>query len=124
MGWPPGVGGVLPRADAAVGIRRKLSAYSLNTTHPNGGPKARGFALILGITSGDIDYLEEKIRAGILETPIRAVYRDHPYGIMCVIDLPLRGLGSKRDRVVSLRTTWLFSTMDAAPRLITAFPKP
>jgi hypothetical protein len=124
MAWPPQVGEILPRADAAVGIRRKLAEYSLNTTHPDGGPKARGFAVILGITSADIGYLEAGIRAGIREAPIAAIRRDSPYGVKCVIEFPLQGLGDKSARQVNLRTTWLFSGIDAPPRLLTAFPKP
>lgn len=124
MAWPPQVGEVLPRAGAAIGVRRKLAEYSLAKSHPAGGSKARGFSLVLGIEAGDIDYLESKIRSGILTAPIRAVRVEHQHGLKCVVDFPLRGLGDKNDRVVNLRSVWLFSTENAPPRLITAFPKP
>jgi hypothetical protein len=124
MAWPPQVGEILPRAGAPIGIRRKLLGYSLNSAHPDGGPKAQGFALVLGITTIDIDYLASEIRSGILTAPIGAVREDQRHGLKCVVDFPLRGLGGKKDRVVNLRTVWSFSTMDAPPRLVTAFPKP
>ena len=54
MGWPPRAGELLTRAEEASGVREKLSGYSLNTSHEDGGPKARGFELILGITIADI----------------------------------------------------------------------
>jgi len=73
MAWPPQVGEILPRAGAPIGIRRKLTGYSLNRAHSTGGPKAQGFALILGITTRDTDYLESEIRSGILNAPVRAV---------------------------------------------------
>jgi hypothetical protein len=33
---------VLPRAAEALGVREKLADYSLEVTHEDGGPKARG----------------------------------------------------------------------------------
>ncbi len=66
MTWPPRIGEPLPRAADAIGVRRKLADYSLDVTHEYGGPKARGFSLILGVTIDDLDYLEAAIRDGIL----------------------------------------------------------
>ncbi len=76
-------------------MRRKLATYSLDMGHEVGGPKALGFALILGITIDAVDYLEEEIRIGILKTPVSAVRMNPPHGVNCVVDLPLRGLGDK-----------------------------
>jgi len=55
---PPVEGELLPRAVYAFGTHVKLATYSLNVTHKDGGPKARGFEKILGITIEHIDYLE------------------------------------------------------------------
>jgi hypothetical protein len=38
---PPSVGELLPRADEAFGLHRKLATYSLDIAHKKGGPKAR-----------------------------------------------------------------------------------
>jgi Domain of unknown function (DUF6883) len=62
-----------PRAEEAVNVREKLLGYSLNAAHKDGGPKARAFERILGITTADIEYLEAAIFAGIAEVPIGSV---------------------------------------------------
>lgn len=66
MSWPPRIGELLPRAADAYGVREKLIGYSLDWAHKDGGPKARGFEQILGITISDVDYLEARIRVGIV----------------------------------------------------------
>jgi hypothetical protein len=121
--WPPVVGELLPDPDQAIGVRRKLAGYSLNLDNEVGGPKARGFERILGITIEHIDYLEGAIYAGILLVPVSSV-RETPYGINCVVMVPLRGRGPKSGRVVNLRTAWQLAYHGAAPRLASAYLKP
>lgn len=121
---PPVVGEVLPRAAEAFGVRVKLETYSLVLTHVDGGPKARGFKEILGITIEAIEYLEAQIMARILDTPISDVRDNPPYGISCLIDMPIRGIGAQSQRVVKVRTAWLISTTGDPPRLVSAYPKP
>jgi hypothetical protein len=58
---PPAPGELLPRAAEAFGVRVKLETYSLDIAHKDGGPKAKGFKRILGITIEDIGYLEGAI---------------------------------------------------------------
>lgn len=89
-----------------------------------GGPKARGFARILGITIADIDYLEATIRNGILVTPISSIRKGTLRGVNCVVELPVRGLGTRTRRMVNVRTVWEFATKDAVPRLVSAYLKP
>lgn len=122
--WPPRVGGLLPRAGEATGVRRKLEAYSLNTTHRRGGVKARGFERILGITSEDIDYLEGAIHTGVLAVAVCAIRANPPWGIKCVVTVPVRGRSDTRDRVVSVRTVWQLISADTPPRLVNALCKP
>src|SRR5580692_6117574 len=86
----PKAGELLPRAAEAIGVRYKLATYSLDIAHQDGGPKARGFRLILGITIETIDHLEAQIVARILETPITDVRDNAPYGFNCVIDMHIR----------------------------------
>ena len=124
MGWPPKVGEVLPRAAEAFGIEKKLIGYSLDIAHEKGGPKARGFERILGITRGDVGHLEEAILAGIETVSIDAVRDNAPYGVNCVVDVPVRGLGDKEDRLVNVRTVWELTSREAAPRLVSAYVKP
>lgn len=121
MAWPPKVGESLPQAAEAVGVRRKLSAYSLDTAHQVGGPKARGFELILGITIRDIGYLEGAIQTGILVVAVSRMRDGAVGGINCVVDVPVRGRGEKSGRTVEVRTAWELTDVDAAPRLVAAY---
>ena len=102
---------------------QKLATYVLNSCHPKGGPKARGFADILEITLEDVDYLDVQIREGVLRTPISAVRQNPPYGINCVVEISVRGLGAKSDRIASVRTVWVIANPDTPPRLVTAYIK-
>jgi hypothetical protein len=124
MSWPPKIGELLPRGAEAIGVREKLVDYSLNPEQEDGASKARGFALILGITVEHVDHLEAEIRSGILTTPVGSTRDNPPYGLNCVVDVPVRGVGDKRERTVTVRTAWLISDEGAAPRLVSAYPKP
>ena len=117
-------GELLPRAGEAFGVRVKLETYSLDVRHKDGGPKALGFELILGITIDAIDYLQAQILARILDTPVSEVRDNPPHGVNCVVDIQVRGIGAKADRVVTVRTVWIISAPGDAPRLVNAFPKP
>jgi uncharacterized protein len=119
----PAVGELLPRGAEALGVRYKLETYSLDVTHNVGGPKARGFEMILGITIDAIEYLETQILARILDTPVREVRDNPPHGVKGVVDIQVRGIGAKADRAANVRTVWAFDQPDAPPRLVTAIPK-
>jgi hypothetical protein len=121
---PSDVGEVLPRAAEAFGVRYKLATYSLDFTSKVGGPKARGFEQILGITIDAIDYLEAQILARILDTPVTEVQDNPPHGVNYVVNIQVRGIGAKADRVVTVRTVWIIASPGDAPRLVTAYPKP
>ncbi len=122
MTWPPCAGNLLPRATEAVGIHRKLLDYCLREDHPVGGSKARGFESILGISAASVSYLEEEIRLRLRVTAITAVRDNSPHGVNCVVEFPIRGIGSYAGRVATVRTVWLLSDENAPPRLVTAIP--
>jgi len=105
-------------------VRRKLIGYSLDPTNEVGGPKARGFALILGITVADVGYLEGAIQTGVLTVPISGIRDNPPWGTSCVVVIPVRGIGEKNGRVIGVRTAWLFTSPYDPPRMTTAFPRP
>jgi hypothetical protein len=107
-----------------VGIRRKLAGYSLDLTSEIGGPKARGFEQILGIALDDIDYLEGAIQTGIFMAPVTAVRDNSPFGVNCVVAIPVRGRQERRARVVGVRTVWEIAENDSRPRLVSAFARP
>ena len=120
--WPPQVGQLLPRAADAFGVHVKLQTYSLDVNHKKGGPKARGFERILGITLENIDYLEGAIYTGVLVVPVSEVRDNAPWGIKGVVLIPVRGRGEKSGRLVHVITSWEIRTPGAAPRLVTAYP--
>lgn len=123
MDWPPTVGELLPRAEDAIGVRYKLATYSLNPGHSVGGPKARGFASILGISMDTLDYLVDAIHAGIMVAGIVAIRESPPHGFGCAVDFSLRGVGEKCDRTATLRTAWLLADPRTPPRLTSAYIK-
>jgi hypothetical protein len=86
-----------------------------------GGAKAKGFAFALGITLETVDHLTAQIAAGILRAPIGAVRDNPPYGVNCVVDVPIQGTGAHRQRVVSVRTVWQLAKPGCAPRLVSAY---
>jgi hypothetical protein len=118
---PPVEGELLQRAAEAVGKRIKLTGYSLDLAHKDGGPKARGFEQILGITIDAIEYLEGAIQTGILLIPVSEVRDNQPWGIKCTVIVPVRGLGAKAGRVVDVTTVWQFDEPGGPPRLVTAY---
>ena len=122
--WPPQVGEPLPRAGETFGVRRKLAKYSLDLAHEIGGPKALGFKRILGITLEHIDYLEGAIHTGVLLVPVSSVRENRPYGIKCMVMVPVRGLGKKSGRIVNVRTIWELLDSDTPPRLANAYLRP
>jgi hypothetical protein len=124
MGWPPRVGELLPRAEEAIGLREKLLAYALDPAHHAGGPKARGFAQILGITAESVLHLDAEIRRGLGEAPIGHVRPNPPHGVNCVVDFPINGIGEYSARSVRLRTVWEYRSRGSSPKLLTAFLKP
>lgn len=122
--WRPHAGQPLPRAGEAFGVRRKLATYSLDRTHEEGGPKAQGFERILGITIDAIDYLEGAISTGILLASVSEVRDNPPWGLKCVVDLPVRGRGEKSARLANVRTVWEIAGSGVPPRLVNAYCRP
>jgi Domain of unknown function (DUF6883) len=102
-------------------VREKLVGYSLDVTHDDGGPKARGFERILGITIVDLEYLAERIEQGVLDIAISEVRDNTPYGFTCEVLVPIRGLGDRSGRVVAVITAWELTVAGAAPRLVNAY---
>ena len=108
------------------GRRRAAQAQHLLAGHgsPVGGPKARGFETILGITIRDIGYLEGAIQTGVLVVAVSGARDGAVGGINCVVDVPVRGRGEKSGRTIEVRTAWELTDAVAAPRLVTAYVRP
>jgi hypothetical protein len=121
VSWPPQIGELLPHAEDAWGVREKLSSYSLDLDHRDGGHKARVFRAVLGITAADVDYLTTALRAGLATTPARLIRANPPHGVMCGVWITVRGPGPHADRTAVVRTAWEIRHEDDAPRLVTAY---
>jgi hypothetical protein len=89
--------------------------------HGAGEPKARRFEQLLGITNPAAGYLEGQIKARLLDTPAIAVRENPPHGVNCAVDVPVRGIGAKADRMITVRTIWIYETPGAPPRLVSAY---
>ncbi len=120
--WPLREGELVPRAAEAFGVRVKLATYSLDPTNKVAVSKVRGFEKILGITLEHIDYLEGAIYTGAVLVPVSEVRDNPPWGIKCILLIPVRGRGEKSGRLVNVITSWEIRSPGAAPRLVTAFP--
>lgn len=118
---PPTIGESLPRAGEAYGIEAKVTAYCLNLDHEVGGPKAQGFLRILGIGLGDADHLVAELRDGVRVARISDVRDNTPFGILCEVRVPVRGLRERSDRIVAVTTSWELRDADDRPRLVTAY---
>ena len=121
MAWPPRIGELLPHGEDAYNVREKLRDYSLNLAHDVGGDKAAGFLRILGISSGDLEYLVAALLDGARELPVTAVRDNPPFGFNCNVIVPVRGLGDRDDRVADVLTSWELRHEDDSPRLVTAY---
>jgi hypothetical protein len=119
--WPPIVGDRLPRAAEAYGITEKLVTYSLNIDHRSGGPKAKGFQQILGITLADVDHLAHALTMGVLTATITEVRVSPSAAFTCGVLMPVAGLRQRRTRVISVKTGWHLRHADDRPRLVTAY---
>jgi hypothetical protein len=89
--YPPQVGELLPRFDEPAGIEYKLRTYSLAVDYDDGGPKAQGFLVMLGIGLASLDHLEHEIRTGIAHTPISFVRARKPDSIICTVQFRIAG---------------------------------
>jgi hypothetical protein len=119
--WPPIVGDRLPRAAEAFGITEKLVTYSLNLDHPSGGPKAKGFQQILGITLADVDHLAHALSTGVLTAAITEVRVSPSATFTCGVRVPVAGLRERSAHVISVKTGWHLRHADDRPRLVTAY---
>jgi hypothetical protein len=121
VSWPPQIGEPLPCAEDAYNVHEKLTDYSLNPDHATGGPKAAGFARILGITARDLDYLADALLVGVREMPVSEVRDRGVHGIHCGVIVRVRGLEQHAGRVANVLTSWEIRWDGDAPRLVTAY---
>ena len=106
----------LLNARSATVDLRKLRDYALHPEHPRGKHKARVFASVLGLASGDAEWLRNEILEGIQREPaIPGVADEH--GQRYVVDLPI----TTPEATAIVRTVWIVRTGEAFPRLASCY---
>jgi len=95
----------------------KLRDYMLNPAHPQGGPKARVFAAVLGITRNDWQYLRRQLLTGVRTAPAQ-LRGTTPWGDLYDVAFDVTGPGGCVHRV---RTGWIIRLGQDRPHLITAY---
>ena len=107
----------LPRADALVVEREKITAYLLNPAHRYGASKARFFAAF-GFGAEERGTFAQALREhGQNHAVTKAT--ETGFGPRHEVDGDLIAPDGRRPRV---RTVWQLDEGEVAPRLITAYP--
>jgi hypothetical protein len=112
--WPPRAGELLPNAIGAWCTHTKLTDWVLSEE----GHESE-WERIFHVTDVDIDLVWNSIFQGVQATPVTAVREKHT-GVSCEVLLELR----INKRVAFVVTAWHYADAGAAPRLVTAYPKP
>lgn len=107
----------LPHADLSHVPVAKLRDYVLNADHPQGGPKARVFAAVLGMARDDWPELRRQLLTGVMSAPatLRATTQ---WGHIYEVIVPVTGTNG---RTHSVRTGWIVRAGDKRPHLTTAY---
>jgi hypothetical protein len=114
MGWPPQIGEALPRASECWCERAKLLGWVLGE---DGHGAERGQVMRVGVE--DADEVWNAISAVVAAAEVTGLRDLGRFGFNCEVDARLT-IG---ERSATFRTIWHYATPDAAPRLVSAFPK-
>lgn len=109
--------GPLPDAADAIVPERKVVAYLLSETHPDGRGKARFFASY-GFSAADWQTLAVALRRHAVEQPV-AERVETVFGVRYAVDGILH---APDGRTPMVRTVWFIGPHDRSPRLVTAYP--
>lgn len=107
---------MLPNAEKASVDLRKLRDYALGPEHPRGKHKARVFASVLGLASGDAGWLRDEILAGVQSEPAIPGVEDQ-HGQRYVVDLPI----TTPEATAIVRTVWIVRVEKTFPRLASCY---
>lgn len=106
----------LPGAERAVVDIRKLRDYCFDLTNPKGGGKARVFAVSLGVTHEDAEFLQQALLNAAADNVCAAGEADE-FGQRYTLDFMLRTAHGKR----RVRSGWMVRHGENFPRLTTCF---
>ncbi len=115
MDWPPKVGEPLPRAAEAWRHRVKLEDWVLAEQG-----HGREWSRVFRVGLADADLVWHAISAAVLTAPITEVRGEGGGEVGCgvLVDLAIEA------RIAPVLTAWHYAHEAAAPRLVTAYPKP
>jgi hypothetical protein len=109
---------IIPNAHLAVVDIRKLRAYCLDPTHPEGKHKAHLFQAALGMNADNAEALCTILLEAI-QTQEAVLGRRDEYGQRYTLDFQLEWNG----RTAVVRSGWIIEHSSAVPRLTTCFPR-
>lgn len=115
MGWPPQVGEELPRSAECWYEQVKLVGWVL-------GEEGHGkeWQRVMHVGVEDAEEVWKAVVASVAQARVTGVRDLGRFGLNCEVDAPLT-IG---ERSATIRTIWHYATPGAAPRLVSAFPKP
>jgi hypothetical protein len=114
MHWPPRVGAPLPRAGEAWCERVKLEDWVLGLEG-----HGREWERVFRVGVEGADRVWEAIADAVLSAPVTEL-REGEHGVGCGVHAEL----AIDARVAPVLTGWHYADEKAAPRLVTAYPKP
>lgn len=109
----------LPAWELAEVPRAKVVDYLLSPIHPSGHSKASFFQRF-GFAAGAWQVLAEALRRHAADHEVGAI-EDSPFGMRYTIEGPI---ASPDGRNPVIRTVWFVESGIAAPRFVTAYPRP
>ncbi len=109
----------LPNGDNAVVNPAKLTAYCLNPNHLHGGPKARVFRALLGLTAEHAGLLRDAL-LDAARTEEATERLEDAYGKRYEVRFVLRGPNGNTAEVTS---AWIVDAGENFPRLTSAYIK-
>ena len=107
----------IPKADAVIIAKEKITDYLLNPDHPDGASKAVFFEAF-GFSASAWETLAAALKRIGQENPVNAVASVH--GRKYIVDGPLQ---TPSGRIVRVRTVWIIDDETETPRLVTAYPR-
>jgi hypothetical protein len=114
MGWPPQIGDALPRAAECWYEPAKLMGWVLGEDG-HGGEWER----VMHVGVEDAEEAWKAISTLATTAKVTGVRDLGRFGFNCEVDAQLT-IG---ERSATFRTIWHYAARDAAPRLVSAFPK-
>lgn len=114
MDWPPQVGKVMPRAAEAWCIDEKWARWILSER--GHGPEWRR---VFQVGPDEWRRVWDAVAAAVRTAPVTEV-RVGPGGVGCGVLVEL----SIGERAATVLSAWHYADEGAAPRLVTAYPRP